>query len=374
MGFRYFPDTRSDSRTSDYLSALFGDLDANQPIELMKYEKREKKLVFSASEVPATSRLEPRSEEWTDREGIRRTSRWWQESVRCEPGSGVKAGDQLVISFFPWSVLLCDVATFHEIPHPSKTGETPKSLTDNERSTYRDEQEFLRSLDRRNDSLTGSPGQLVASVRRPQLFQSLFQSTNRQPRGNDSPRLVYGLVQTPDTVESFSKLLLESNELVETRRLADIGVLKIAHPKANSNVFLNQQTKEIAETLIVLHTRMLLAGPAARPEVWYGKSVAVFVSQTFRGQINNANRRIVGATQSDRKWRADKKAAANQTQDQETDPSEQAIIDDDALLKNTLRSNESELAILENRLRQITDQISACQSIIGQSQNQPKSR
>jgi hypothetical protein len=272
----------------------FGSETADFPVKIMPIFFDEGKLVFADCEIDAISCIEAAHVNWIDMDGRHRESSWWYESVRIPKDTGISAGDELVVSLFPWSGLQVSVSRFRSVLPMETLGCTGRGfLWDFRESFFQNESELITSFFAGEWDFFGEPDSLVAVVRQPIPFQELFQVGERQARSKDRPRLIYGAVPRPGTTETFSKILLEDASVFEMRDLAAKGKLSFAFPSAPSGLTLSHEVRDLVDGLLLILVRMVLAGPSDKSEKWFGKPVSLLLGQVFRAVLNNLNRQEV---------------------------------------------------------------------------------
>lgn len=295
MGIRDYPIVSRDLFDGVPSQDRFGALDMDVSIKLSLAEFRNGTWVYSENEIEAISRPEPRWARWVDFHGKEHIARWWHETVRCRKNSGVSAGDQLVVSFCPWSAAQVNVSSFVEnskpnVGRPAK-GPTLASSKPALQPQFARESDFFRWIERQPIEHWDRSDDLVARVSKPHLLQDL-QDQQRQPSSQHQLLLVYGIICQPDTVDGVVRSLRESEEVQRILRIAESGKLRRVHPNAGFREYtLRDETKAVTVPMMDLVIRMVLAGPAEDFQEWYGKPITKYVDRTFGDLLNNINKR-----------------------------------------------------------------------------------
>lgn len=295
MGIRDYPIVTRDLFDGVPSQDRFGAQEMEVPIKLIQAELRNGTWVYSENEIDAISRPEPRWAKWVDFDGNEHIARWWHETVRCKKNSGVKVGDQLVVSFCPWSTAQVNVSSFVQAPKPIVNQKSKKPTLPSSKPTpqprFARESDFFRWIERQPIEHWDRSGDLVARVSKPHLLQDL-QDQQRQPSSTHQLLLVYGIIHQPDTVDGLVSSLRESEEVQKLLRVAASGKHRRVHPKAGVREYtLRDETMAVTIPMMDLVIRMVLAGPAENFQDWYGKPITKYVDRTFGDLLNNINKR-----------------------------------------------------------------------------------
>jgi hypothetical protein len=379
MGIRAYPTV-----TTDFLDGVpsqdqFGALDMDVPIKLMQMEFRNGNWVYSEDEIDAISRPEPRWARWVDFHGKEHITRWWHETVRCKKNSGVNVGDQLVVSFCPWSVAQVNVAEFvgNARPKIRAAGRAAKqsSAVSAPQPRFARETDFIRWVERQPIEHWDRSDELVARVSKPHLLQDLREQ-QRQPSSKHQLLLVYGIIHQPDTVDGLVSSLRESEEVQRLLRIAASGKHRRVHPNAGFREFtLLDETKAVTVSLMDLVIRMVLAGPAEDFQEWYGKPITKYVDRTFGDLLNNKNKCESRSSKKARSLEHDpevpkkKRKKSDELEDESTD-SELGLIrlspGDIKKLRKQLVSEKKELGLVRDNLLELTRSMQSNQERIQQ--------
>ena len=379
MGVREYPNVTTALFDGVPSQDRFGAQDMDVPIKLSLAEFRNGTWVYSEDEIDAISRPEPRWAKWVDFSGKDHIARWWHETVRCRRNSGINAGDQLVVSFCPWSTAQVNVSIFSENPKPSAKSRskgpkltTPKTTP---QPRFARESDFLRWIERQTVEHWDRSDDLVARVSKPHLLQDL-QDQQRQPSSFHQHLLVYGIIRQSDTVDDVVRTLRESEEVQSILRIVDSGKHRRVHPKAGFREFtLRDETKAVSIPMMDLVIRMVLAGPAEDFQEWYGKPITKYVDRTFGDLLNNINKRESRRAKKTHSLEHDPAATKNKKPDadgfevdsEESELSSQALNHKEIRdLKKQLVSYRNERELVRNELSEITQSMESNQQRIQQ--------
>ena len=267
----------------------FGILRLERPVKLMRTAFHDGILVYQERELAARNRRETCTARWKDHHDKEHWARWWHETVRLphkassEKGQKEMQTDFLVLAGFPWSMAQVDIAPFKK--HNNKErARRPDPL----KERYASEAEFLDWIEKQPQDYFQKSPLRVARVARPTPLQDL---RDKQQQPSRPPLLVCGLIEHPNTLESLTEHLLETEILKDALTHARNGTIRFVFPTAPSWITLKDSTKDAAEVLMRLAIAFALAGPESNPGFWYGKPVANFANQTFRELLNTMNRR-----------------------------------------------------------------------------------
>lgn len=274
-------------------SGSFGFLETDALIYLMQSEKRDGVWVYAETEIPAISRIEPRSAKWIDTHGNPHVAQWWNESVRCAPRSGVDAGDQVIVSFFPWSATQIDLAVFAS-ESPAEASRTPTLRLDDQLVglRFQDESHFWRWILQTPAAPLIRNDDLVARIAKPTLLHDL-QDKQRQHSSHHPARLVYGLIPHLMSIPQIQADIMAMPRIQEEKARIARGYCRLQHPestKGNNGIF--EETQQQAELVLSIAIQMALSGPKDEPEKWYGKPLADFVLYRLKDLLSNTNRRV----------------------------------------------------------------------------------
>jgi hypothetical protein len=288
----------------------------------------------------AVHRREPRAEQWRDLQGTDRIAYWWHETVRVSKKCGIEPGDQLVLAYYP--------NTLASYPVPSTVDIAPFKNNNQNRKTrgphaldqsFESEEKLLAWIELSNLDFFQQSKLFVARVARP----TPVRLDVIEPSETRAPKLVFGLVSKPESVETLTRRIYEDHEL---------------HAALDE---LREEIQQPDQATIERAIHIALAGPFIDPSQWYGRAVFEFAVDVVRRLCKQS----VSSEPSDPM----QEVAAQYPS--ETVPLfwtqelslEQLRIEQRAE-ESALKEMETRKSLLEMQVRRLTESISAIESLL----------